>query len=624
MAKSASRYGARSRRDVVLLLLGICALALVARLVYLQVVERKFLVKQGNARAVRVQTENALRGMILDREGEPLAISTPVSSVVANPKVLLATLEGDFGREREACLNDASYSNYCSWINDKDIDTSITLMRYQQSRLRPLAKLLNVPVDKLFSDIEKRGKRGFYYLKRNIPPNQMDAILDLDVKGITRQDSFQRFYPASEYAGQVLGFTNVDGKGQAGIEKQFDTWLSGEPGQRLVLASRTGTPLQVVGEKFPPAPGQSLQLSIDKRIQFVMQNVLQQTKNEFQAKSVSAVMEDVRTGEILGMVSLPDGNPNNPVERIPQLMKNRVVTDVFEPGSTIKPIAMAAALQYNAVKLSDKFSTHGYFMIGGHRVRDDGNYGVLDPAGIIRKSSNIGMSMISQRLPRADYYEFLRNLSFGKRTGIEFPGEAIGILQNENKLGDFSYATTLFGYGIAVNALQLVHAYATIANDGKSVPLTLIKRQTPAPFKQVIKPQVANEVLTMLKGVTGQGGTGTRANTTSYTVAGKTGTAHTLVNGVYAKNQYRGLFAGIAPASNPRIALVVVVENPQKSAYFGGLVAAPAFSKITEWSLNILGVLPDKISKTDNVKLKIDPDVFKGPLPAGDAHDNAQ
>lgn len=610
MARSANRYGQTGRRNVLIAILGLCALGLIARLVWLQVYQNKFLVDQGDNRVMRMQTEDALRGMIMDREGEPLAISTPVSSVVADPKVLWATLEGDFEREREACLSDSSYSEYCAWVNDPLIDSEITLMRYQQTRLEPLAELLEVPVAELMDDLRERANRRFYYLRRQLPPQRMSQIIDLKIQGIRREDGYQRFYPSGELVGQIIGFTGIDEQGQEGIESQYNDWLSGQSGKIRVLQDKSHNAIQVVDEEVPLAPGSPLQLSIDKRIQFVMHRELRATMDEFKAKSVAGVMVDVKSGEILAMVSLPDGNPNNPAERIPELMKNHIITDTFEPGSTIKPIAMAAALDAGVVTPHTTFKTHGYMGIGRNVVRDTHNYGTMDSVGVIRKSSNVGMAMISQRLPRAKYYEFLGRMGFGKPSGVKFPGEQVGIVRNPEKMGDFSYATTFFGYGISVTALQIAHAYATIANDGVKVPLTLIKRRNPEPGVRVLSQSVADNVLSMMEAAVGKGGSGTRANTEYYTVAGKTGTSHKITNGKYDKKRYRGLFAGIAPVSDPRIALVVVVDDPQSQSYYGGLVAAPAFSRITEWSLKILGVLPDKISKSEDVVLHIDPEVY--------------
>lgn len=624
MARSAARYGETGRRNVVMSILLVCALALVARLFYLQVVQSRFLIAQGDNRALRTQTENALRGMILDREGEPLAISTPVSSVVADPKVLWATLEGDFAREKEACLHDSARSSYCSWINLEALDPAITLMRYEKERLSGLAERLAMETGDLMDALHKRANRRFYYLRRRLAPSEMNAIMALGIHGIHREDGYQRFYPAGELVGQVVGFTGIDEHGQEGIERQYDDWLSGQPGKVLILQDRRHNAIHVVDEEVPAAPGESLQLSLDKRIQFVIHRVLSETFDTFRAKSVSAVMVDVKTGEILGMLSVPAGNPNNSVERVPQLMKNRIVTDVFEPGSTIKPIAMAAALEAGVITPHTQFKTKGYLAIGHNLVRDTHNYGTLDAIGVFRKSSNVGMAMISKRMPRDKYYAFIKKMGFGAHSRVRFPGEQVGILHDPQTLDEFSYATTFFGYGIATTALQIAHAYATIAAGGMKVPLTLLKRHNPRHGVRVMTKKVAREVLHMMETAVEEGGTGMRANTGSYTVAGKTGTAHTISDGKYDANRYRALFAGVAPASNPRIALVVVVENPNRNSYYGGLVAAPAFAKIAASSLKILGVLPDKISQTDDLDLKVDEHFFLPDDKPAERHETAR
>lgn len=609
-ARSAVRYGQKLRRNIVLAVLVLLALLLVARLVFLHCIDRPFLLEQGNNRAMRIRTEVALRGMILDREGEPLAISSPVSTVVADPKVLWATLEGDFNREKEACLSNSRHSDFCTWINDKEIHEDIILMRYEKIRLEPLAAALEMPVGDMMRLLQERAEKRSYYLKRQLSPAQMETVMALKIHGILREDSYQRFYPAGELTGQIIGFTDIDEQGQEGIERQYNDWLSGQQGKVKVLQDRDRHAIEIVEETTPVAPGQNLQLSIDKRLQFIMRKTLSETMNQFQAKSVSAVMVDVASGEILAMVSLPDGNPNISVERVAELMKNKVITDVFEPGSTIKPISVAAALNAGVITTQTSFKTSSPYRIGKHTVRDTHNYPQLDTVGIIRKSSNVGMAMISQKTPREQYYQFMKQMGFGQLSGMQFPGEQRGILHRPEKQDDFTYATTFFGYGISTTALQIAHAYATIANGGVKMPLTLIKRQHSVEGEQIVSQQIANDVLFMMHEAVNAGGTGRRANTGSYTVAGKTGTAHKITDGRYDRSRYRGLFAGVAPAQNPKISLIVVVEEPTSGAYYGGLVAAPAFAKIVEWSLPILGVLPDKISRTDDIKLDIQPQFF--------------
>lgn len=610
MKSSASKYGKTGRRNVVLFLLALCSMALVLRLFHLQVVVSKYLQEQGNLRSLRVQKQNALRGMIMDREGEPLAISSPVSSIVVDPKILLETLKGKYIAKQEKCLDKQTYEN-CAGLGSMDLDESLRIALYQKEALVPLATLLERSNDDLFQELQEKSTRRFLYLKRNIQPALMDDIMALKLPAISREDGFQRFYPDGELTGQIIGFTGLNEHGQEGIERQYDSWLSGTEGRIRVMQDLAHNPISILGEDIPTTPGQALQLSIDKRLQFVMRKVLLDTMNEFKAESVSGVMIDIKTGEILSMVSLPDGNPNNPAERIPQLMKNKVITDVFEPGSTIKPIAVAAALEAGAITEKTSFPTNKEYYMGRYVVRDTHNYGTLDTIGVIRKSSNIGMAMISQRVPRNAYYAFMQNMGFGQRSGIKFPGEQRGVLQNPDKLGDFSYATTFFGYGISTTALQIAHAYATLANDGVKVPITLIKRERPEGGIRVMNSKVAKSVMEMMRVAVLAGGTGKRANAISYTVAGKTGTAHKVIHGEYDKTRYRGLFAGVAPATNPRVAVAIVVEDPAPGGeYYGGIIAAPAFARIVEWSLRIMGVLPDKVDKAHKVNLSVEPELL--------------
>lgn len=615
MARSASRYGAAFRQRIVLGFLAICALGLVARLAYLQMGKTaEFLEEQGENRFLRVQQEDALRGMIMDREGEPLAISTPVSALWANPKVLWETLRGDFDRLHERCMQDAKADERCEWmITETEGQKATARLRYEQDKLAPVAEILGMPLQDLYEALRTREKKQFYYLKRQLPPVEIDEIMALKIDGLEREDSYQRFYPAGEVVGQIVGFTGIDETGQEGIELVYDKWLAGQNGRVRIMRDKAGKAIQVIDEEVPAAPGSVLQLSIDKRIQYIMHQVLSETKDEFKAASVSGVMVDVKTGEILAMVSLPAGNPNNPAERIPDLMKNHIITDVFEPGSTIKPLAMAAGLEHGIITPKTSFKTSMTYRMGKNTVRDIHHYGTLDAVGVIRKSSNVGMALLSQKVPRQKYYEFLKDLGFGGYSGVRFPGEQAGVLRNPKKLNDFEYATTMFGYGISTTALQVAHAYATVANGGVRLPLSLLKQDRPAEGVRVMSEKTARQVTEMLAAVTAQGGTGTRANTESYTVAGKTGTSHKIINGRYAEKRYRSLFAGFAPIHDPRIAMVIVVDDPvpQGKNYYGGLTAAPPFGRIAEWSLKMLGVLPDKIAKTDEVALDVDNAVFE-------------
>ena len=610
MARSASRYGATARRNVVVGFLALLTLGLVIQLVRLQVTTADTLTKRGYDRSLRIQTEDALRGMILDREGEPLAISTPVSTLIIDPTRMWATLNGDFDRLREACLTDRAYSPDCAWVNHGNEEEA--RLRYQYETLRPLAALLDEDLTRFYDELAARADSQFMYLGRQIPPSVANEALDLKIPGLRRENGYKRFYPSGEIMGQIIGYTDVEDKGQEGLEKLYEQWLAGQPGKVKVLQDRAGRALRVVEEVSPASAGTQLQLSIDKRIQYITHQVLQETMDEFRAESVSAVMVDIKTGEILAMVSLPAGNPNVSAERRAELLKNRSVTDTFEPGSTMKPLAVAAALDAGVITPKTSFRTGGTYKMGRYTVRDTHNYGTQDTVGVIRKSSNVGMAMISERMPRKKYREFMTALGFGQPTGIGFPGEQRGHFPRTEKISAFDYATTFYGYGVSTSALQLAHAYATVANDGVEVPLSLLKVDEPPEGKRVMSEKTARAVQKMLEAVVGDGGTGRRANTESYTVAGKTGTSHKVrKGGGYAEKNYRGIFAGYAPAHDPRIAMVVVVDDPKGSDYYGGLVAAPPFSKIADWSLKMLGVLPDKIAKSGEIGLVADAALFE-------------
>ena len=610
MARSASRYGATARRNVVVGFLALLTLGLVIQLVRLQVTTADTLTKRGYDRSLRIQTEDALRGMILDREGEPLAISTPVSTLIIDPTRMWATLNGDFDRLHEACLTDRAYSPDCAWVNHGNEEEA--RLRYQYEALRPLAALLDEDLTRFYDELAARADSQFMYLGRQIPPSIANEALDLKIPGLRRENGYKRFYPSGEILGQIIGYTDVEDKGQEGLEKLYEQWLAGQPGKVKVLQDRAGRALRVVEEVSPASAGTQLQLSIDKRIQYITHQVLQETMDEFRAESVSAVMVDIKTGEILAMVSLPAGNPNVSAERRAELLKNRSVTDTFEPGSTMKPLAVAAALDAGVITPKTSFRTGGTYKMGRYTVRDTHNYGTQDTVGVIRKSSNVGMAMISERMPRKKYREFMTALGFGQPTGIGFPGEQRGHFPRTEKISAFDYATTFYGYGVSTSALQLAHAYATIANDGVEVPLSLLKVDEPPEGKRVMSEKTERAVQKMLEAVVGDGGTGRRANTESYTVAGKTGTSHKVrKGGGYAEKNYRGIFAGYAPAHDPRIAMVVVVDDPKGSEYYGGLVAAPPFSKIADWSLKMLGVLPDKIAKSGEIGLVADAALFE-------------
>lgn len=637
MADSASRYSDTVRRNVLLSVLAMLALGLVFRLVWLQVKISADLKARGYEHSLRIQTEDALRGMILDREGEALAISTPVSTLILDPKQMWEEWEKDFSqtlkRSAKDCQKNSNAQTHCAEImayqqwedckknkekqctinvsNQEKLMQHIKNMQstFQYQKLKPLAELLNEDTTELYTTLLKRKDSRYMYLARQTPPTFADEVMSLDIPGLMRKNSYKRFYPAGEIFGYIIGYTDIDDKGQEGLEKLYESRLAGQSGKIQLLQDIRGRALRVVKEIAPASPGTVLQLSTDKRIQFIAHQVLSETVSAVKAKSASAVMIDVRTGEILAMATVPSGNPNNTAERRVEYIRNRAVTDIFEPGSTMKPLAVAAALEAEVITPHTIFKKGGTYRMGKNQiVRDGHNYGVQDTIGIIRKSSNVGMAKISERIPREKYYQFMQAMGFGQPTGLDFPAETKGILYDSRKLNPFEFATNTYGYGISVSTLQMAHAYATLANDGIKMPLSLVKLHYQPDGVRVMSKKTAREVRAMLKEAVHTGGTGTRATMESYTVAGKTGTSHKVVNGKYSDNHYYSVFAGFAPADEPRIAMAVMVDDP-KGEYYGGLVAAPPFAKIAEWSLKILGVLPDKIAKADNIQLKIQAEI---------------
>jgi len=549
---------ARRRMVVVVGLLGLAATGLVARAFDLQVVRKQFYQSQGDARFLREMTIPVSRGTIFDRNGEPLAVSTPVTSIWANPSQVL----------------------------DRD------------ERIPQLAQALGVNADELKSRLAQRSDREFVYLRRQMAPEAAQAILDLGIPGINGQREFKRFYPSGEVTAHVLGFTNIDDHGQEGLELAYDDWLSGKPGAKRVIRDRMGHVVEDVEQIRAPKPGQNLTLSIDRRIQFLAYSELKNALEKFQADSGSMVVLDVKTGEVLAMANLPTYNPNAVNASNPSQRRNRAMTDVLEPGSTIKPILMAAALSSGKFTPTSPIidTTGGHWFFQGHDIHDTHNYGLLTPTGVITKSSNVGAAHIAMSLNTNLMYDTYRAFGLGNSTDSGFPGEASGHLRIARDWRPLDQAIMGYGYGVNVTVLQLANAYATIADGGVMHSPTFIKGDD-NPARQVITPEVAHELIQMMETVTGPGSTGSEARIANYSVAGKTGTAHKADAGGYAKSHYTSAFAGIVPASNPRLVGVVVIDNPQKGSYYGGTVSGPVFSKVMGGALRLLDVPPDNIGR---------------------------
>ncbi len=543
---------------VVVGLLGLAASGLMARAFDLQVVRKQFYQRQGDARFLREMPIPVSRGTIFDRNGEPLAVSTPVMSIWANPSEVL----------------------------DND------------ERIPQLAQALGVNADELKSRLAQRSDREFVYLRRQMAPEAAQAILDLGIPGINGQREFKRFYPSGEVTAHVLGFTNIDDRGQEGLELAYDDWLSGKPGAKRVIRDRMGHVVEDVEQVRAPKPGQNLTLSIDRRIQFLAYSELKSTLEKFQADSGSIVVLDVKTGEVLAMVNLPTYNPNAINGSKPSQRRNRAMTDVLEPGSTVKPILMAAALSSGRFTPTTPIidTTGGHWFFQGHDIHDTHNYGLLTPTGVITKSSNVGAAHIAMQLDTGLMYDTYRAFGLGNSTDSGFPGEASGHLRIGRDWRPLEKAILGYGYGLNVTVLQLANAYATIADGGVMHSPTFIKDNDNS-AKQIISPEVAHELIQMMETVTGPGSTAPQARIANYSVAGKTGTAHKANAGGYDKSSYTAAFAGIVPASNPRLVGVVVVDNPQKGSYYGGMVSAPVFAKVMDGALRLLDVPPDNIGR---------------------------
>lgn len=567
MKRFVSPYGATTRRNVVLLLLLFFALGVFTRVVYLQVYHADFLVGQGNSRFVRVKKEPALRGEIVDRNQVPLAVSTPVSSIWVNPKEIIETPEV----------------------------------------ISKLADLIGYPVAKLTERIQAKTESTFIFVRRGMEPSVAKHVVDKRLPGVYELREYRRFYPAAEVTSQIIGFNNIDDEGQEGIELSYNDWLAGLAGSSEIVRDRSGRVVDILQEIKPPVQGQPLELTIDKRIQYLTYLALLEAAQENNATAATAVVLDAKTSEILAMVSVPSGNPNNAQERKPALVKNRAITDTFEPGSVLKPFVVASAMDSGLITANTAIDTKpGFMKVGSHVVRDVRNYGELDVARVIKKSSNVGTCKIALRLPREKLHAMYAAVGFGQSSQIDFPGEQKGMLRDFSRMGDFEYCTNSYGYGISTNALQLAQAYAVLANDGQYIPATLVKQNTLPEAKRIISHQSAEAVRDMLALAVGDGGTGTRATKgdymQDYSVAGKTGTVHKVIDGQYAKDRYRSVFAGFAPAKDPSIVMVVMVDDPQGDAYYGGAVAGPVFAKVVGMTLRILGVASDQAPPVNGAK----------------------
>jgi cell division protein FtsI (penicillin-binding protein 3) len=533
------------------------------RIIDLQVVDRAFLIGQGDARSMRHIPIPAHRGLITDRNGEPLAVSTPVTTLWANPKE----------------------------------------MQLSKDKWPALAAALGQDLKALNERLEAQASKEFIYLVRGLTPEQGQSVLDLKVPGVYGIEEFRRFYPAGDVAAHMVGFTDLDDHGREGVELAYDEWLAGVPGRRQVIKDRRGRLIKDVGVTKNAKAGKTLALSIDLRLQYLATRELRNAITEQDAKAGSLVIMDVKTGEVLAMVNMPTYNPNNRRTMVPAAMRNRAIIDVFEPGSTMKPISMSAALESGRWKPTDKVTVFpGSLQIGRYTIKDvtktEGP--VLDLTGILINSSNVGMSKVAFDIGGERIYRAMANVGLGQYTGLGFPGERVGNLPNHRDWHPAETATLSYGYGLSVTALQLVHAYSAIANNGRILPLTILKTDQPPDAAQVIPEKIAKTLQGMMQEVIEDPRGVYRARVPGYHVAGKSGTARKATVGSkgYTENAYRSLFAGFGPMSNPRYAVVVVIDEPRKAGYFGGLVSAPVFSKVMSGTLRLMNVTPDNLVAT--------------------------
>jgi cell division protein FtsI (penicillin-binding protein 3) len=555
--KTQENIPSHNRRRLVLLLLFVVVVALLLwRVVYLQVFNKDFLQNQGAARHLRTVAVAAHRGMIMDRQGEALAISTPVESVWVNPSML---------------------------VNQRQL-------------LPKLARILELDLEQVEQELAARMDREFVYLKRHVNPDTAQQVLDLQAEGVFTQREYRRYYPAGEVASHVIGFTNIDDRGQEGIELAYEDWLKGSAGKKRVIKDRLGRVIEDLESIQTSRPGKDLYLSLDRRIQYLAYRELKAAIKLNKARSGSAVMLDVDTGEVIAAVNQPSFNPNNRNKTRSSQYRNRAVTDVFEPGSTIKPFTIAMALESRKYQPTTMVNTApGSLKVGRNTIRDLKNYGNIDVTHVITKSSNVGASKIALSLEAERMWTMYNRLGFGSITASGFPGESSGLLSHFSRWHKIEQATLSFGYGLSVTPLQLAHAYSILAADGRSRPVSFLRQDKPVPAEQVLSVKVAQQVREMMKTVVSSEGTGLQASVQGYQVAGKTGTIHKTAAGGYSNDRYIAVFAGMAPASDPRLVLVVMINDPAGEQYYGGQVAAPVFSRVMAGALRLMDVAPDNL-----------------------------
>ena len=539
-------------------LLTLCGISLLARAIYLQVIDQDFLAKQGDARILRDVKLSANRGMVLDRNGEPLAVSTPVDTVWADPRKL-AQHPQDFARLAKALDRDKNW----------------------------LARRVTSNLD-----------REFVYLVRHMRPADADKVKALGIPGVDTLREYRRYYPAGEVTGHLLGFTNVDDVGQEGLELAFDQWLGGEPGIKRVMRDREGRTIEDIERIKAPRPGQDLRTSIDLRVQYLAYRALKQAVQENSAHGGSVVVLDIQTGEVLAMVNQPAFNPNDREQYLPSRYRNRATNDFFEPGSSIKPFIVAAGMKTGRFHSDTLIETGpGTLRVGIKTVKDKHNLGTIDVRTVLGKSSNVGVVKIALTLKPQEMWSTLHDLGFGSVTGSGFPGESAGILTGYEHWRSIGQATMAYGYGLTVTPLQLAQAYAVLGAGGMRRPVSLRRVDVPPEGERIMDEANARELVQMMESVVSEAGTARRAAVMGYRVSGKTGTSWKAADGGYNSTKYMAVFGGVVPSSNPRLAAIVVVDEPSAGKFYGGDVAAPVFSEVMSGALRLLAIPPDDLQR---------------------------
>jgi len=530
------------------------AIGLLSRAVYLQIVNEAFLERQADARHIRTAKLPAYRGTITDRNGEVLSVSTPVDSVYANPKELVKSPEV----------------------------------------IPQLAKELGLNVKELNAKLSRNANKEFLFLRRHLNPSDAERVMAQEFPGIGLRREYRRYYPAGEVVGHLLGFTNIDDQGQEGLEFAFDHRLAGSPGEKKVLMDRRGRFVEDVESVSAPKNGQNIVTSIDLRIQYLAYRALKSAVQKNKAQSGSVVVVDVDSGEVLAMANQPGFNPNNRASFKAGSYRNRAITDIFEPGSSLKPLVVAAALESGKFQSNSYIDTSpGWVKVGPKQIKDKRNLGRISMETLLQKSSNVAATKLAMSLESEELWQTLSRFGLGQSTASGFPAESAGLLSHYSNWRPIGQATLAYGYGLSMTALQLAQGYAVFGNGGLQRPVSLLRVEQAPIARRVISEDVAKSVLGMMESVTQTGGTGTQAAITGYRVAGKTGTSLKATAGGYEESKYTAVFAGVAPVSNPRLAIVVVVDDPNAGQYYGGQVAGPVFADVASGAMRILAVPPD-------------------------------